>query len=285
MVDIKKILASASPEAIQKLREIMNSKDDEALKSYLDTLIKDANKVESKVKEEPAKKKITAFFNQADYDWMRYKGKKPKRIAYNGMIVKLEPEDVFGIAKVVDVFGNYKCILPAYRQQVISLDPSLMGLVRAKCKPFIGCVNRVLKACKIRSPEKMIAKVKTPEIDSKIEAATYNEGRGEFRFDSIAGGFDLNCDPFYSLGFTGDKYVSKVSFQTFSSGCTDYSKEIDPKVLEEFNNAYKNGTSNKYYGQAIKELYKSLDKEILKAANDFDKTIESIMKKHGFKKI
>jgi len=168
MVDIKKILASASPEAIQKLREIMNSKDDEALKSYLDTLIKDANKVESAVKvSEPVKTKVEAYFNPTDYDWMRYKGKKAKRVFCNGMILKVEPEDVFGIAKVVDLYGNYKCILPAYKTQMIALEPDITNLIKAKCRPFSGDVSLVMKACKERIPEKVIEQKKV--VQSAVE--------------------------------------------------------------------------------------------------------------------
>ena len=54
MRSIKEILASASPEVIKKLKEILESKDDNKLKEYLDSLIDKTSekKVESKVKKE-----------------------------------------------------------------------------------------------------------------------------------------------------------------------------------------------------------------------------------------
>lgn len=164
MRSIKEILASASPEVIKKLKEILESKDDNKLKEYLDSLIDKTSekKVESKVKKEvkafkfTSGNKVLAYFNAADYDWMRFKGKKAKCIPYNGMILKVEPEDVFGVAKVVDLYGNYKCIMPSYKRQMISLDPMIIGLIKARCRPFTGDVGTIMKACKERIPAKIV---------------------------------------------------------------------------------------------------------------------------------
>ena len=161
MGSIKEILASASPEVIKKLKEILESKDDNKLKEYLDSLIDKTSekKVESKVKKEvkafkfTSGNKVLAYFNAADYDWMRFKGKKAKCIPYNGMILKVEPEDVFGVAKVVDLYGNYKCIMPSYKRQMISLDPMIIGLIKARCRPFTGDYNYYKKLANERVKE------------------------------------------------------------------------------------------------------------------------------------
>lgn len=120
---------------------------------------------------------------------------------------------------------------------------------------------------------------------NEVKSATYDEGRKEIRFESISGGFDINCDPFYMPGFTGDRYIDLVNFTTFSSGNTNYVKEIDPKILEEYKTAYKTEKTNKYHGNAIKESYKTISKDVLKVVNDFDKALEAVMKKHGYKKV
>ena len=163
MRSIKEILASASPEVIQRIKEIIETKDDSKLKEYLDTLLDKTSekKVESSIKKTKTLKftagnKVLAYFNTADYDWMRYKGKKTKNNPYNGMILKVEPEDVFGIAKVVDLYGNYKCIMPAYKRQMISLEPSIITLIKARCKPFSGNVTAIMKSCKERVPAKIV---------------------------------------------------------------------------------------------------------------------------------
>ena len=170
MQSIKEILASASPEVIQKIKSIIDTKDDAKLKEYLDSLLdKTPEKVESNVKQKAIafklknKSQVLSYFNIADYDWMRFKGKKAKRIPYNGMILKVEPEDIFGIAKVVDLYGNYKCIMPSYKRQLISLEPSIVGLIRAKCRPFSGDISCVMKAAKERTPEKIQIKSATYE--------------------------------------------------------------------------------------------------------------------------
>lgn len=198
MQSIKEILASASPEVIQKIKSIIDTKDDTKLKEYLDSLLDKTpdTKVESSVKQKVValklkdKEQVLSYFNVADYDWMRFKGKKSKRIPYNGMILKVEPEDVFGIAKVVDLYGNYKCILPSYKRQSVSLDPIIVGLIKSKCRPFSGDISSVMKASKERAPDKI------------VKAATYNDFSGYKKIVNI------NTE-FYNQILDGINFVRK----------------------------------------------------------------------------
>ena len=121
------------------------------------------------------------------------------------------------------------------------------------------------------------------KFKKEVTSAVYNENKGEIRFDSISGGFDIYCDPFYSTLMTSERYVDLVRLNTFSSGNTEFIKDIDEKTLNEYKQSFQDRTSNKYYGQAIKEAHK-IDAELLKAAKDFDKAVEAIMKKHGYRK-
>lgn len=121
------------------------------------------------------------------------------------------------------------------------------------------------------------------KFKKEVTSAVYNENNGEIRFDSISGGFDIYCDPFYSTLMTSERYVDLVRLNTFSSGSSEFIKDIDEKTLNEYKQSFQDRTSNKYYGQAKKEAHK-IDAELLKAAKDFDKAVEAIMKKHGYRK-
>lgn len=163
MRSIKEILASATPEMIEKLKSIVEENDDIRLKEYLDTLLApvEKKKVESKVKKPSRTIKITAgnkviaFFNINDYDWVRYKGKKTKNIPYAGMILKLEPEDVYGVARIVDSYGKYKVIIPTYKKQVITLDKDIVDLIKARSKSFGGNIALIFKSTAEKNPEKL----------------------------------------------------------------------------------------------------------------------------------
>lgn len=229
MRSIKEILASASPEVIQKLKEILESKDDNKLKEYLDTLMDKTSekKVESNVKKTKALKftagnKVLAYFNTADYDWMRYKGKKTKNIPCNGMILKVEPEDVFGIAKVVDLYGNYKCIMPSYKRQMISLDPVVIGLIKARCKPFNGNIAAIMKACKERIPAKI---VKAAAKDYNYYKKLANERIREYN-EILKGIKDLTKFP------KNIEFRKKIedAFETYIKSVKDFCYEVTDEI-------------------------------------------------------
>ena len=162
MKSIKEILSNTTPEMVEKLKEIVRSQDDKKLEDYLNILLKPKEqKVEAKVKQ-PSKtikitagNKVIAFFNINDYDWVRYKGKKTKNISYAGMILKLEPEDVYGVARIVDSYGKYKVIIPTYKKQVITLDKNIVDLIKAKSKSFGGNVALIFKSTAEKNPEKL----------------------------------------------------------------------------------------------------------------------------------
>lgn len=231
MRSIKEILASASPEVIQKLKEILESKDDNKLKEYLDTLIDKTSdkKVESNVKKSKTLRvtsgeKVLAYFNTADYDWMRYKGKKAKNIPYNGMILKVEPEDVFGVAKVVDLYGNYKCIMPSYKRQMISLAPNIIGLIRARCKPFSGNVSAIMKACKERVPAKI---VKAAAKDYNYYKKLANERVKEYN-EILKGILDLKKFP------KNEEFRKKIeeAFKTYIESVKDFCYQVADEMKE-----------------------------------------------------
>lgn len=159
---LREILSNAPSEILEKIKDIVNSKDDEKLQSYLNTLLKeyDSNKIESSVKyKKPKTIKITAgdkvlsYFNISDYDWVRYKGKITKNIPYAGMILKLEPDDIYGIARVVDGYGKYKAIFPTYKKQFITLDKDIVDLIKNRSNPFQGNVALIFKSTAERKPE------------------------------------------------------------------------------------------------------------------------------------
>lgn len=162
MKNIKDILSKATPEMVEKLKEIVRSQDDKKLEDYLSNLLQpEEQKVEAKVKQ-PSKtikitagNKVLAYFNISDYDWVRYKGKRTKNIPYAGMILKLEPEDIYGVARVVDNYGKYKVIIPTYKKQVITLDKDIVDLIKLKSRPYTGNVALIFKSTTEKVPEKL----------------------------------------------------------------------------------------------------------------------------------
>lgn len=146
MVDIKKILANSSPEAIQKIKEIVNEKDDNKLSEYVKELIKPIEDTEKKVESSVRCKEgneVIAFFNIADYDWIRYKGKYHKTLPCSntdGSIIRLQPETVLGISKVADLMGNYKVLLPDYMKFPVSLGKNDIVAIKSRSNPYTGNV-------------------------------------------------------------------------------------------------------------------------------------------------
>lgn len=146
MVDIKKILANSSPEAIQKIKEIVNEKDDNKLSEYVKGLIKPIEDTEKKVESSVRYKEgneVIAFFNIADYDWIRYKGKYHKTLPCSntdGSIIRLQPETVLGISKVADLMGNYKVLLPDYMKFPVSLGKNDVVAIKSRSNPYTGNV-------------------------------------------------------------------------------------------------------------------------------------------------
>lgn len=146
MVDIKKILANSSPEAIQKIKEIVNEKDDDKLSEYVKGLIKPIEETEKKVESSVKYRegnKVIAFFNIADYDWVRYKGKYHKTLPCSntdGAIIRLQPETVLGISKVADLMGNYKVLLPDYMKFPVSLGKNDIVAIKSRSNPYTGNV-------------------------------------------------------------------------------------------------------------------------------------------------
>ena len=232
MINLRKILASSSPEVIQKIKDIVMTKDDTKLKEYLDSLLDKASekKVESSAKEAlktfkfTSGNKVLAYFNAADYDWMRFKGKKAKCIPYNGMILKVEPEDVFGVAKVVDLYGNYKCIMPSYKRQMISLDPMIIGLIKARCRPFTGNVGEIMKACKERIPAKI---VKAAAKDYNYYRKLANERVKEYN-EILKGILDLKKFP------KNVEFRKKIeeAFKTYIKSVKDFCYQITDEMEE-----------------------------------------------------
>lgn len=147
MVDIKKILANSSPEAIQKIKDIVNEKDDAKLSEYVRDLVNPIEKVEKEKVESSVKymegNKVVAFFNIADYDWIRYKGKYHKTLPCSntdGAIIKLQPNSVLGISKVADLMGNYKVLLPDFMKFPVSLGKGDITAIKSRSNPYTGNV-------------------------------------------------------------------------------------------------------------------------------------------------
>lgn len=283
MVKISEILADASQEVLDKIKEIINEKDDIRLREYLNSLINAPKKIESKVKK-PAKtikicsgKKVLAHFNIADYDWVKYKGLKTKSIPYAGMILKLNPNDVYGVSRVVDSLGKYKVIMPTYKKQSISLDKDIVELMKARSKPFGGNILMLFQTTAERKPEEVLERIHDVKA-SKIERIKIENG--SIKFDSVGGGLSTDINPYN--GRFGGKKCHRLGINCYSSGSVDYIQEISDADIE----SYKNAEEKEKYDLEDKviENNQSLIKEIDKICNKFDKDIEALLKKYGFKK-
>ena len=135
----------------------MAGEEPEAIREYLKKLGILKNRVQASV-ESPStpcfrvkyKNKTVAYVNSADYDWMRFRGKLTKSIPYNGMIVKLEPDTVIGVSKVVDATGNYKVIIPCYKKTPVSMEQNIVGLIKARCFPYTGKIESLFLKKKVK---------------------------------------------------------------------------------------------------------------------------------------
>ena len=113
---------------------------------------------------------------------------------------------------------------------------------------------------------------------SKIERAKIEDG--SIRFDSVGGGLSTNFNPYY--GKFGGRKGHRLGINCFSSGSIDYIQNISDTDLE----FYKNATEKEKYDledEAIADN-ESLIREINKLCDKFDKDIEALLKKYGFKK-
>ena len=155
-------------EALKEFFQVVDEKDDAKLQDYVGKLIEKytkpeaEKKIESSIKEDPSilrvfddSGKVLAYFNTNNYDWVRYKGLRSKSIPYAGMIIKLEPEEILGIAKVIDSYGKYRVIIPSYKKSYISLPKEIVELIKAKTRPFGGNLDLIFKNALQREFEKL----------------------------------------------------------------------------------------------------------------------------------
>ena len=137
---------------------------------------------------------------------------------------KVEPEDVFGVAKVVDLYGNYKCIMPSYKRQMISLDPMIIGLIKARCRPFTGDVGTIMKAYKERIPAKI---VKASAKDYNYYKKLANERVKEYN-EILKGVSDLKKFP------KNTEFRKKIedAFKTYIESAKDFCYQITDEMEE-----------------------------------------------------
>lgn len=161
MVPIKKILASLDKEALQALQDIIDSKDDNKLQEYVNQLLtryfknnpeESCNKITSSTKEDLDE--VLAYVNTKNYEWYRFRGLRSKSIPYAGMIVRLQPKDIIGIAKVLDFNGKYRVVIPSYKHSYISIPKEIVDVIKIKCRPFNGNLNLIFKTATQRELEK-----------------------------------------------------------------------------------------------------------------------------------
>lgn len=157
-MDIKKILAALPEEKKIELKRIVQDKDDDKLEQFINIIFKNldnvgAGKVQAStiaskgctLKYVDRKGKVTAYVNTDDFKWMRFKGKVMKRLPFAGMHINLQPEEVIGISKVCDPYGQYKVVIPSYRKSTIALDKHIVELLENRCKPYSGNIKVIFK--------------------------------------------------------------------------------------------------------------------------------------------
>lgn len=89
---------------------------------------------------------IEAAYVPSEFEWFRFVGAKCKNIPYADAIICLSPRDLIGISTVVDYQGNSRVIIPTYKKDYITLSKDIVTLIKARCRPFTGDVNRVTAA-------------------------------------------------------------------------------------------------------------------------------------------
>ena len=114
----------------------------------------------------------------------------------------------------------------------------------------------------------------------------------EIRFDSLGSGFHCDINPFAGRGYLLsdndlDSYSHEFSIGVFSSGSVEYyrnptNEELD--VLKKVRSGEITDPKKRPSYIITQEMKKVMNTEILKAANEFDKKVEAILKKHGFVK-
>ena len=117
---------------------------------------------------------------------------------------------------------------------------------------------------------------------NEVKSATYKESDHCIDFESIDTGFGIFFDPFHYVD-KSDVFDDVIGLSA-SRGSTYYSKEIDKELLKAYEESKKNGTKFTGFSEKMKNDYKKIGPELFKAAKDFDKAIEGIMKKHGYTK-
>ena len=102
------------------------------------------------------------------------------------------------------------------------------------------------------------------------------------RFDSIGGGFVSRCSPYNCFDIDNLRYGHTFDFNVFAGGTTHWDKQIDKKEMEQFHLPKEERQDTNAFTKKQKEMTKVLESEIFKAADRFDKEIQSIMKKYGY---
>lgn len=95
----------------------------------------------STIKVENNKGEVLAFYNLADFEWVRFKGKNSKILPYPDAIIKLIPNTIFGLSKCCDCRGNYMIIIPSFKKFPLSLENSVAKSLRSRSKPYTGNVS------------------------------------------------------------------------------------------------------------------------------------------------
>ena len=141
-----------------------------------------------------------------------------------------------------------------------------------------------------RYTKDIVPHIKKDPKDKKLKEAkigTEYSNAMEIRFDSLGSGFECTINPFDGeLGNFNDQDSHKFSISVFSSGSVYYYRtptDEENEMMEKVKNKeidFKKGP--RYI--IIQEMKKVMNTEILKAASEFDKKIETILKKHGFEK-
>lgn len=113
---------------------------------------------------------------------------------------------------------------------------------------------------------------------SKIERVKIENG--SISFDSVGGGLSTDFNPYY--GKFGGRKGHRIGINCFSSGSVDYIQDISDADLE----FYKKATEKEKYDleDEVIEDNQSLIREINKICDKFDKDMEALLKKYGFKK-
>ena len=119
--------------------------------------------------------------------------------------------------------------------------------------------------------------------EAKIDRE-YSNGT-EIRFDAIGSGFHCAINPF-SSDWDDFAKTHRFTIGVFSSGSVEYSRKATENEIEQYQKAIDKEIDPKKgpYWLITQEMKKVMNTEILKAVNEFDKKIETILKKHGFEK-